>query len=444
MGTIKKYEMMQKEINEELVKEKIDRVKSVSQIGTISRGIQDIFINSPKNELTLGAIRVIGHIITCLRNKQIKRGSKEFHQQLSLFDDYWFDINDENTIFSVQMSFLWKDFLPEGNRHYEPIREGVRDLMKYVKELRFERLNEKTGTMKKYRAYVPFINGFVEEEDKGFKISIPNYWYRLIIDLSLGYNQYVRDLFLKISSINAISFYFYLKTLRKIETFSSEDKEILEMFPKSIPYNRGTIKNLKELYKMFKIKKMYFSDFERDYLKPIREELYKKTDISFNYKLVGENLYILTYESSAVLIEKGVYDSDTNKIRVSIKNKAQKYKLTKADVYMLIEIYLIFTYDIVYKATTRKKEINEFAKKQNGTSSEYLSILRTLCEKYVKENNIPYYTDENFGYADNKVNMRQEIRAFFPFSNRDDLGTIYGKEKKDKILSELIEKNPIH
>lgn len=456
--TIKeKFQEMKKEIDEQMVKEKIDRMKSVSQIGAVSRGIQDIFISSPKNEMTLGAIRVIGHIVTCLRNKQIKRGSKEVHNQLSLFDDYWFDVENEKTIFSVQMSFLWKDFLPEGNRNYNGIREGVRDLMKFVQELRFERENPKTGKMKKYRAYVPFINGFIEEEEVGFKISIPNYWYRLIVNLSLGYNQYVRDIFLKVSSVNAISFYFYLKTLKKIESFSAEEKEILKEFPKSIPYNRGTIKNIFELYKMFKIKKMYFSDFERDYLKPIRDELYKKTDISFNYKLVGENLYIVTYESSAVLIEKGIYDSDTNKIRVAIKNKAQKYKLTKLEVIFLIELYLKYTYDIVYKATARKKEINEFAKKENGTGSELLNILEDLCKKFVVENEVSFYKtekhskgiekvllNESFGYADKKQEMRQEIRSYFPISENEDMSTIYGKEKSEKIRKELTEKTPIH
>ena len=453
MSTIKeKFQTMKKEIDEQMVKEKIDRVKSVSQIGAVSRGIQDIFITSPKNEMTLGAIRVIGHIVTCLRNKQIKRGSKEVQNQLSLFDDYWFDVENEKTIFSVQMSFLWKDFLPDGNRHYEPIREGVRDLMKFVQELRFERENPKTGKMKKYRAYVPFINGFVEEEEVGFKISIPNYWYRLIVNLSLGYNQYVRDIFLKVSSVNAISFYFYLKTLKKIESFSAEEKEILEEFPKSIPYNRGTKKNIFDVYKMFKVKKMYFSEFERTYLIPIREELYKKTDISFNYKLVGENLYIVTYESSAILVEKGIYDGDTNKIRIAVKNKAQKYKLTKTEVLLLIELYLKYTYDIVYKATARKKEINEFAKKENGTGSELLGILDDLCKRYVTENEVYFYKTEkhfgvdkmlindDYGYADKKQEMRQEIRSYFPIGEN----TAYGKEKESKIREELISKAPIH
>lgn len=454
----KKTFEMKKEIDEKTVKEKIERIKSVPQIGAVSREVQNILISSPKNEMSLGALRVIGHITTCLRNRQIKRGSKEVANQLSLFDDYWFDIENEKAIFNVQMSFLWKDFLPEGYTNYEAIRQGIRDLMKFTHDIRFERLNEKTGKMKKYRAILPFINGFVEEEEVGFKVSIPNYWYRLLINLSLGYNQYVRDIFLNVSSVNAISFYFYLKTLNKIETFGSEQsKEMLDAFPQALPYNRGTIKNIKEVYKMFNIKKIYWSDFERHYLEPIRNELYRKTDISFNYKLVGDNLHIITYESAPVLIEKGLYDSDTNKIRTAIKNKAQKYKLTKLEVVMLVELYLKYTYDIVYKATARKREINEFAKKENGTGKELIYILEDLCKQYVIKNNIPFYITEkselgydktsvndNFGYAGNKPQMRNEIRSFFSISGGDeDMNVAYGKERKEKIKKEL-NKKPIH
>lgn len=408
-------------VDPSLIKERLPRKKDIPDIGSISHELQQVLISSKKNEISLGAIRVIGHIVSCLRDRQIKRGAKEYMEQLLRFDENWFEINNPNTFFSVELSFYWKDFLPEGNRHYEPIREGILELMKFIKPVAFE-IEKPNGKKRKMKAQVQFINGFVEEENIGFKISIPNYWYRILLNLTIGYNNYIREIFLNVTSVKSIAFYFYLKSLRNIEK-----EEIFEgKFDKiSFPYKKGTIKKLDELYKMFNIKKrMYWSDFEREYLIPIREELYQKTDISFNYKLENDNLYIVTYEGVNRGIGKHINgELDFSKIRTSLKNKAQKYKLTKKEVFFLMEVYLNYTYDIVYKATTRKSEIKDFLKNYQGEDRgmKYIELMRTLCIRFIKNNeNITFYNDEE------KIKMRTKLRKYFPILDEEDLDKRYG------------------
>lgn len=215
--------------------------------------------------------------------------------QLSLFDEEWFDVSNDK-LMSVQVNFKYSDFLPrrsQRNTHY--IREGLFELQDRPYLLEFEKKTN-TGGIKKFRLRSALISQFLEEEGKGFKMVINNYWYRALLNVSDYYTPMIKESIFTLSQ-NALLFYIYINGLPQIkyqkdsERYSSIKKEFnIE----NLPLLRGTIISKDNFQKIFNANYKYDSHIQNKLLIPIQKEFSKtKMDKNFNYKFEKGNIVIV-------------------------------------------------------------------------------------------------------------------------------------------------------
>jgi len=364
----------------------------------ISPIIQDMVLQAKKNNLSFNALKIVLLLCANLKDQQIKKSQKH---QLDLFDNEWFEI-DNNTPYTVQLAFRFSDFLPKGNKNYGPVKDGIDELQQYNEIQEFSKVDPHTGKVRNFKLKSAFISSYLVEEGHGFKITINNYWYRALINLTERFNPFIKNLVFNLNP-NAVIFYFYLKSLPIINTL--EYKDLVDKIGSTAKRITGTIIKIENFLKIFNSNLKYESKIKEKILDPIRNELNTYADISFNYQFESGKIKIVTYEiSSLPKIEKNS-DVDTGKIREAINYKVKKYKLSRVDAQLLIEVYLKYTYDIVLVATNKKRILRDL------TGETYVTVLNTLVEQYAEQNKAK--VDKNAYGDDQRKKMRDKLRNSF-------------------------------
>jgi len=377
-------------IHEAIVGKKLDKLPKIAKLPPEILGI---IKDAKSNKLSIYAVRVILLIIANLKDRQLIKP-----YQLDLFNNEWFDVDNDNS-YSVQLSFKFSDFLPAGNKNYAQIKKGLDELQELNQTIEFIK-KENDGRERKFFLKSAFISSYLLEEGNGFKMVINNYWYRTLLNVTVSFNPYLKSIAYNISSLNVLMFYFYLKSLPIVN--ETKYKDLVGKVGESAIRLKGTTIFLKNFVKLFSASYKYESDIRKRLTDPIRAELNKHTDLSFNYKIENEKIYIVAYEVTSVLIDEKIYDLDLNKIRNAIKYKVERYNLGIVESNMLIEIYLKYTYSIVLKATDKKRALRDLFGK------EYLDVFKALIEEYIKHNK-----SDVIGYS-NTQEMRKILKAAYP------------------------------
>lgn len=372
------------------VKEEVNLIRydQLSKQGMLAPSIRRYILEMGKMGLSLNAIRVILILSFNLREKHLKFRGKNSSNQLTLFDDDWFDIDNNNSM-SVQFNFRFSDFLPKGNKNYAQVKKGIHEIQDKQYIVEWEIL-DKNGQLKKYTLKSALITQSIMNSDKGLKIVINNFWYKALIDVSKSYDFVIKPVIFNLSH-NGMLLYFYLKSLPKIktlniDTFSEVGKEF-GLDNTILPICRGTkIKkeNFLEIFgNDYKNKYQFDSHIKRDLLDSKRAEMNNYADISFGYKFDGKgNIILVSYEIISNQVENKLMTTEEGKIKSAVAYKYKNKKLTDIDAVFLLEIYIKYTYDVVFKATDRKTALKKLA------GREYIECFLKLVEDYVQSKNI--------------------------------------------------------
>lgn len=366
----------------------------------VPRKITDIILDAKQNNVTLLGIRFLCILIGNIAEEQFRKKNKE---QLSLFDDEWFLV-DNDILYTVQLSFKFANFLPKGNKNYSQVKKGLKELRNLSYTLSYS-IPDSKNKMRHFELESSLISSFLLEKNNGFKITIDKYWYRMFINLTEGnYNPIFKNI-ANIKSLNSILMYFFIKKLPYIKNSEySFYKELNSNKPYEIERFKGTKKNLNDFLAIFNLSFNYKSQIIRDFLDPARLEMNNTLDYSFNYCFEKNNIIIVGYPVDKTLILNKFTAPKTSKIKNAISFKGKKYSLTKEQITMLVEIYLKYSYSLVLKATDKKKELRGL------TGEVYFSTFCEVINKYVLYNklNLSSYVTET---PEEIHSLRKEIRS---------------------------------
>lgn len=377
------------------------KYEKLHEVANMPHELNDILSNPREKQLTIKGVRFIMILLANLKDRQI---SDKNRSQLTIFDEQAFSIDNEDN-FTIALSFHYSDFLPKGNKNYSQVKDGIEELrnINYQSIIEFGKNKKTDQPTKKKKFHSSLILSYIEEENKGFKILLDKHWYRLLINITEGFNPYIKSIAFNIKSLNSLQFYFYLKKLPEIkQTKLTDYQELYEKLGDAAIKYHGTITYVENLIETLGLSYKYESQFIRDYLNPIKAELDKFADISFNYKFKNSKIYIICYPVSKVLISSGINKAATSQIKSAINYKVKKYNLTAQNAVFLIELYLKYGYDLVTKATDKKRILT------GKIGEEYFISFNAIVELYFKKSGLKI---EEIGYSnEDKSEIRKELR----------------------------------
>ena len=369
----------------------------------IAPKMQDFLFEMKKLGFSLSAVRFVLIISANLKEEQeLFRGEKEdVSRQLTLFDNDWMDLN-KNISLSKTFSFNYSNFMKKGSKNQESIKEAIRELQSKNYRISFVKIDEK-GNERLLTLESSFIGAYIHGDGSKFKIEINNFWYKALVDVSVSFNDYLKSMVFDLGQ-NALILYFYLRHLPVIR----ESNPVYESLKKESgligKVVRGTGIKYSNFVQLFCLNYTKESDIRRRILDPIRNELNKFSDFSFNYKFSDNKIYLITYEMSSALVGNGLVGFDVNRIKQAIEYKILKYEMDEKNIYFLIEIYLKYTYDIVLKATNKNRTL--VGKK----GEEYIILFQRRIEEYIFINDINLKLVE---YTDKKEKREELVKLFF-------------------------------
>lgn len=359
----------------------------------------DIIIKAKSNGISQKGIRVLGCIALNLYTHQF--GRKKNDPQLSLFEEEWFSFDSDSAL-GVDLSFRYADFLPKGNKNTSQVKEGILELQKWLYTIEFVRVDKNTGKTKDFSYRSSVISSFLTDSNSGFKITLNKYWYRLLIDLSKGFNTFNIQALFSLSG-NALSFYAYILKLPVIEYIEKFKDAPLPLFNQ-----KGTYMKIETFIENFELPYNSPSHIKEKFLDRIKKELDQKMDWSFNYAFSDDNkkLAIVGYQTTnfkkEVLKLGDTTLSEALSIKRSITDKAKRYKLDRQDIFMMMEIYLKYSYFHTLKASDKKASLRGLM------GNLYVIKFIEIVDDYVLSNSLnSIFTNEE------KLKIRNHLRNKF-------------------------------
>ena len=295
---------------------------SLPEVSRIPNILNNYLLGNKDKKLSIHSLRIILVILSSIKDKQLRDD-----YQLSLFNEDWFD-TDKSTTYTTQFNFYLKDFLPKNSESRELVKEGLKSLVSYTVEQKF--IGEKGNKVTVVGGLIS--NLIYNEGKKGVKFEMNAYWYKVFVDLSKNYNKFLSSVIFNISSSNALLFYLFLKTLKEGTTMKMET------------LNDKLQTNYKEWWKI-----------KQKILDPIRNELNKNADLSFNYEIKDNKANIVVYDTINAV--PALQKQDEYLIKKAVHYKKIKYDLSEIEVGILESLYKKYGYDFVYKVTSRKKDL---------------------------------------------------------------------------------------
>lgn len=315
---------MKNNIKEIIVKKSNDTIPPVSNLPKRLNGWIDTAIQGDNTSLSIHSLRIIFVVLGIIKNKQIKNQT-----ELKLFDEDWHDVSKQ-TINSTQFNVLLKDFLPKGSKNYRHVVAGFDELVKYVTKEEFQAENGDIVTLTS-----SVISNFIHNKSaKGVKFDMNSYWYKVFLDISRNYNQIPIDTIFNLSQINSFRWYLYLKKLY---------------------IDKGTTLLMDSVNEIFKTQHKYWSKIEERLLVPIKRELDENADLSFNYTIDHNKLYISVYKT--ILSVPILNNAEDYKIDKALRFKVKKHELNETQKAVLKSLYVKYGYNCLYSSTSRKKDL---------------------------------------------------------------------------------------
>ncbi len=335
---------MKNNIKEIIIKKSGDSIPPVSNLPKKLNGWVDLALRRDTQKLSIHALRIPFVLLSIIKNRQLRNQS-----QLQLFDEDWFDVTKE-TMNSIQFNVLLKDFLPKGSKNYRHVIAGFDELVKYVTKEEFILENGNVVTLTS-----SVIGNFIHNKNaKGVKFDMNSYWYKVFLDISRTYNQIPIDTIFNISELNSFQWYLYLKKIQ----------------------GTGTTLLLDSVNDIFKTEHKYWSKVEERLLRPIKRELDENADLSFNYQINNNKLYVVVYKTIASV--PVLNNLEDYKIDKAVRFKEKKHALNEVQKAQLKNLYIKYGYNSVYNSTSRKKELLQL------TGEKYLKELHKYLIAYVE------------------------------------------------------------
>lgn len=297
------------------------------------------------------SFRILLILVGMVKAKQIQKAT-----QLNLFDNDWFStIKESNN--QVQFNFKIKNLVPPNSRNYKEAKNGLSFLVQFVTKQNFL-INDKQVTFES-----SLINNLIYNDgEKGVKFDMHNYWYRILLNISNGYNQFPTESIFKIS-FSAYYFYFFLLTL------VHRDKAT------GLRIAGSTQLKMETINQKYKTNYKYWSKIREKILDPIKIVLDKYSDLSFNYNIEGNKCNIVSY-FTASSVPQIMTDSDYRIVK-AIGYKRKKHTLDEIEVAFLSNFYKKYGYDTVTAAISRKEIL------KNLKGRQYLEELHGLLKIYL-------------------------------------------------------------
>jgi len=323
----------------------------------------DVVLRFAKNDISVHGWRIFWVILATVKTKQ------QFIQnstQLDMFQKEFGDITLKTN--SVQFSFLWKDFLPKGSRNYKEVQKGLQELTSYSEKHIFK--NEIGQDITVISSIISDV--VINKNQQGLKFSMNLVWYKMFLLLN-PYNKFPNNLGFDFNSINPVVWYFYLSKRPpkspSITGNESYDKNTKEWY--------GPI-SISDINTLFATNYAHWSKIEEKLLKPIRANLDKYADISFNYyKGEDKQLYIITYFTKGSVPLRFDKENDLRIFR-ALKYQKKTYALGEDDTNILLSLYKKYGYDDVYKSINRKRALSD------KKGREYINEVHNLIQLYLK------------------------------------------------------------
>lgn len=359
--------------------------------------MMDFFLIMKKMGFSESASRMVLTLSANLKEKQMKLRGKDKYKQLDIFDREWLDVDNDQSI-SVQFSFNYSDFLPKGSTNTQQVKAALDELQEKSYLINLER-KDKNGVIRKYQLKSAMISSYVTGDKRGFKITMNNYWYIALIDVSYSFNPYSKHVIHSLPQ-SSMAFYMYLKTLPFIPQSDMYLYEGMDYKPQQ--RLKGTRMKIETFKETFDIPCEYPSQIKRDYLDRWRSQLNANADLSFAYRMDDKYIYIVCYQPNKMLLDKKLIATEEKKIRSAVGYKIGNKKLSESDGAFILEYYLKYSYPVVFKATERKSVL------RNLNGSAYVEAFGQLIENYVR---IKKLDTKELGY-ENYAEMRRNIRKY--------------------------------
>lgn len=297
------------------------------------------------------SFRILLILIGMVKDKQLQKST-----QLNLFDTEWFStIKESNN--QVQFNFKIKNLVPPNSRNYKEAKNGLSFLVQFVTKQDFL-INDKNVSFES-----SLINNLIYNDgEKGVKFDMHNYWYRILLNTTNGYNQFPTKNIFKIS-FTAYYFYFFLLKL------VYRDKET------GLRIAGATQMKMETINQKFKTNYKFWSKIKEKILDPIKLILDKYSDLSFNYNIEGNKCNIISY-FTASSVPHIMTDSDYRIVK-AVGYKRKKHTLDEIDVAFLSNFYKKYGYDTVTAAISRKEIL------KNLKGRKYLEELHGLLKIYL-------------------------------------------------------------
>lgn len=352
------------------VLEQVD-FKNLPATTFMPRNLNTFFLKSKEIGLTIHSLRVMAVLLVRLKQEQLRT-----KKEITLFENEWLTENEESE--SIMLKFFLKDFIPEGSKNYSVVTDALDSLAQTRKE---EYVNEKGEKI----VLTDNILGYsYNSKKKGIHITMRGYWYKIFIDLSRTSNEFPKSIIFKLSTINSITFYFWLKT---------------------VPLGTTTQLTIENINEKFKTTYDSFYEIERRLLKPFKEDFDRNSDLSFNFVLDRNKAHITPYETTNSIPD--VYSQEDYSIRKALDFKKKKYKLSEMEYALLEDLYLRYSYSVVHTSSVRKRNLVKLE------GREYIDELHKLIISYIKKNLKPFeieHLNKNYPEKKREYNKKYYIR----------------------------------
>lgn len=282
-----------------IIRKAFENTKLQQQIRLGNHFVDDfIFDDHQAAEIPINALRVIFNIISILSSEQFRPEDRP--KQLSLFDQ---EFETQNNTFA-SMRIKNNKISPSGSTRQ--VIEAYEFLAKF-KMGWYKSVNSKG---KEIRTFGGLISTPSYDQRGYTSFLISSYWLKKLIVIP-QYNYVLYNLVYNIKNNKHIIFAIWLSKL---------------------PEN-GTVLKLVTLNEKFGLNYKTANDFCFKFLKPVRSNLDRYSNISFNYRYISDNIFIHPYLTKNIAGENTSPNADIHfKITYRLGYFKKKYKLNEQEM----------------------------------------------------------------------------------------------------------------
>lgn len=310
--------------------------------------LNNVFFKNKAAGLSIHSLRILAVILLRLKKEQIRT-----KKQATLFEHEW--LTDKEDSENMMMKFLLKDFIPNDSKNYSVVMPAL-DALAITRKVKYKNEEGEDVTL------TDNVLGYsFNSKKRGIHIKMRGYWLKFFIDLSKFSNEFPISMIFKLNSENSISFYFWLKT---------------------VPLDANTPLTIENINSKFGTSFEFMSRIEAKLLKPLKDEYDRTSDLSFNYTIKNNKVFIKAYETKNAVPD--MHNQEDYSMRKALIYKKKKYALSETEYSILEDMYIRYSYSVVHNSSVRKTKLVQLK------GSEYIKELSELIKIYMKRHLKPF------------------------------------------------------